>query len=172
VIATRPAGLWLLDDDRRIVAESHPPVELATLAAGSVAGLAGATVLWWWGFPALATLALLALAAAASACLHLPLDHVAVGPTWMANGPLHRPRLVEAGEIRSIEMPELLEFGLPVLKLVGPAGLVRVDVPTLERQRPLAAAVLDVVGQAIAGGADLDREAARTIHALRRRHAL
>lgn len=172
MIAIRPAGLWLLGDDRRIVAESHPPVELATLATGSVAGLAGVTVLWWWGFPALATLVLLALAAAVSACFHLPLDHVAVGPTWVANGPVHRPRLLEAADIRSIEMPELLDFGLPVLKLVGPVGPVRVDVPALERHRPLAAAVLDVVGQAIAAGAALDREAARTLAGLRRRHAL
>lgn len=171
MIATRPSGLWLLGD-RRIEVESHPPVGLTTLASGCVAGLAGVTVLWWWGFPALATLALLALAAAASACFHLPLDHVAVGPTWVANGPLHRPRLVEAAEVRSIEMPELFELGIPVLKLVGPDGPVRVDVPTLGRNRPLAAALLDVVGQAVAAGADLDREAARTIDALRRRHAL
>ncbi len=171
MIATRPPGSWLLGD-RRITAESHPPVELVTLATGSAAGLAGVSVLWWWGFPALATLALLALAAAASACFHLPLDHVAVGTNWVANGPVHRPRVVEAADVRSIEMPELLDLGIPVLKLVGPAGPVRVNVPTLERHRPLAAAVLDVVGQAIAAGADLDREAARTLSSLRHRHSL
>lgn len=171
MIATRPSGSWLLGD-RRIEAESHPPVALATLASGSMAGLAGVTVLWWWGFPALATLALLALAAAVSACFHLPLDHVAVGTTWVANGPVHRPLVVEADEVRSVEMPELLDLGIPVLKLVGPTGPVRVDVPTLERHRPLAAALLAVVGQAIAAGADVDREAARTLDSLRRRHAL
>ena len=171
MIATRPTGRWLLGHDRRIVAESHPPVEVATLATSSVAGLAGITVLWWWGLPALATVALLVLAATASACFHFPLDHVAVGPTWVANGPVHRPRLVEAADVRSIEMPDLVDLGLPVLKLVAPTGLVRVDVPTLERHRPLAAALLHVVGLAIVAGADLDREAARTISDLRRHHA-
>ena len=171
MIATQPSRLWLLAD-RHVLAESQPPVALATLASASLAGLAGAAMLWSWGLPALATLTLLALAAAASTCFHLPLDRVAVGDTWVANGPVQRPRLLEAADVRSIEMPELLDLGIPVLELVGADGPVRVDVPTLERHPSLAAAVLDVVGQAIAAGADLDREAARTIDGLRRRHGL
>ncbi len=172
MIATRPDSAWAALGDRRIAAEAHPAVGLATVATGSVLGLAGTTVLWWWGFPALATLALLALAGAVSACIRMPLDHVAVGDTWVANGPLDRPRLVEASSVKSIEMPELLDLGLPVLKLIGPAGTVRLDVTTLYRQRPLTIATLDVIGLALATGADLDREAARTIDGLRRHHRL
>lgn len=167
MIATRPPSPWAVGD-RRIVAELHPPVEVATIATGAGLGLAGVAMLWWLDLPALAALALLALAVAISACFRLPLDHLAVGSTWVANGPPGRPRILHAHEVRSVEMPELLDLGLPVLKLLGPTRTVRVDVDALHRRPPLAVALLDVIDQALAHGATLDRDAAQTLSSLRR----
>lgn len=160
---------WTLGD-RQVVADCHPPWSLSTMAVGSSLGLAGAAVLWWWNMPALATLALLAMAMVAAGCFYLPLDHVAVGRGWVANGPLHRPVVLEAEEVRSIEMPELLDLGVPVLKLLAPDRTVRVDVNTLYRNQALGSALLDVIDLAVFHGARLDREAAEVIEVLRARH--
>lgn len=157
---------WTLGD-RRVVADFHPPMSLSTVVVGSSLGLAGAAVLWWWGMPALATLALLAMAMFASGCFYLPLDHVAIGRGWVANGPLHRPVVVEADEVRSIEMPELLDLGVPVLKLIAANRTVRVDVNTVYRHRALGTALLDVIDLAVFHGAELDREATQVVETLR-----
>lgn len=160
---------WALGD-RQVVADFHPPLSLYTVAVGSSLGLAGAAVLWSWSMPALATLALLATAMFAAGCFYLPLDHVAVGRGWVANGPLHRPVVVDAEDVRSIEMPELLDLGVPVLKLLTGDHTVRVDVNTLYRNRVLGTALLDVIDLALFHGAELDREADETIGDLRIRH--
>lgn len=164
----RPGPKWELGG-RVAIATYRPPVTAPTVFFGVGLGLALAAFLWWLGWTWLGGVALVAVALAVGACCYLPLDHLAVGDGWAANGPPERPLLVEAVDVRAITMPDLMTLGAPVIKLDAGHRVVRLDVNALAERADLIAPVLALVGLALAGGATIDADADAALQALRRR---
>lgn len=162
-----PAGpRWELGD-RRPIAIYTPPLARFTVVFGLVLGVTLVWFLAWLGWPWAAWTVLTAIVLAIGACCYLPLDHLAVGDSWVANGPPERPRLVEAADVRSIGMPDLVSLGAPVVKLHTATRTARIDVNALVKRVDLIRPVLAVVAQALVAGAEIDHDAAATLESLR-----